>query len=93
VSAPIDQAFPKIAIQHDCCNVELSYNVEVPNSLWTVTLHWKGFARSGIPCIFGFGDTPAAALTKALANMRADREPYVAAHLGSDTTVDFEVAA
>ena len=94
MSATIEMAFAKIMQEHACTHVQLSYSASHLDGLnWTLTLHWDGFARSGIPCVYGFGDTPAAALTKAVANMRADREPYVAAHLGSDTTVDFEVAA
>lgn len=90
MSATIDEAFAQIAERHDCCNVDLSYSTSTAGHPWTVILHWHGPSLSGIPCVFGFGDTPAQAMAKALANMQADREPFVVAPLDSNTTVDFE---
>jgi hypothetical protein len=90
MSATINEAFAQIAERHNCCNVELSYNRLIDGHNWTATLHWTGPARSGIPCVFGFGDTPAQAMGKAIANMRADREPFIVAPLDSKTLVEFE---
>jgi hypothetical protein len=90
MSATINEAFAQIAERHNCCNVELSYNRLIDGHNWTVTLHWTGFSRTGITCVFGFGDTPAEALAKAIANMRADREPFIVAPLDSNTTVNFD---
>ena len=90
MSATINEAFAQIAERHDCCNVELSYNRSTDGHSWTATLHWNGPARSSIPCVFGFGDTPAQAMTRAITNMRADREPFVVVPLDSNTTVNFD---
>ena len=89
MSATINEAFAQIAERHNCSEINLGYGASRTGHPWTVTLHWNGFTRSGIPCVFGFGDTPADALAKAIANMRADREPF--AQLGSATLVDFEM--
>ena len=89
MSATIETAFALVIQENDCSEINLGYGASRTSHPWTVTLHWHGFARSGIPCIFGFGDTPAEALAKAIANMRADREPL--ARLDSETLVDFEM--
>ena len=91
MSATINEAFAQIAERHNCCNVELSYNRSIDGHNWTATLHWTGPARSGIPCVFGFGDTPAQAMAKAIANMMSDREPFAVARLDVGTLVDFEM--
>ena len=90
MSATINEAFAQIAEEHNCCNVDLSYSTSTSGHPWSVILHWNGPARSGIPCTFGFGDTPAQAMAKAIANMRTDREPFVVAPLDSNTTVNFD---
>ena len=89
MSMTIDKAFAQIIQENDCSEINLGYGASRTSHPWTVTLHWHGFTRSGIPCIFGFGDTPAEALAKAIANMMADREPYT--QLSSETLVDFEM--
>ena len=91
MSATINEAFAQIAERHNCCNVDLSYSTSTTGHPWSVVLHWHGHTRSGIPCTFGFGDTPAQAMAKAIANMRTDREPFAIAHLNSETLVDFEL--
>jgi hypothetical protein len=88
MSATIETAFAEIIQEHDCSEINLGYGASRTSHPWTVTLHWHGFSRTGIACVFGFGDTPAQAMAKAIANMRADREPY--AQFSSDTLVDFE---
>ena len=88
----ITDAFAKIAAEHDCLTVALSFSTYSPDDYqWNVTLHWDGFSRRNLTCASESGATPAVALGKTLAKMKADREPI--GDFDSNTVVDFAVAA
>lgn len=51
---------------------------------WTVHAHWDGFARRGLTCEHGYGDTIADALAKCIAKARAERTPFEAPALADE---------
>ncbi|GAA0729880.1 hypothetical protein [Sphingomonas japonica] len=75
----LEQSLEQIATANGLSTVDVGRMPVGDRVVWTATLHWVGYSRSGNPCKSGHSNISIAeAVARALGNVAADRTPPVA---------------
>jgi hypothetical protein len=80
--ARIEEALEQIARDNDLTTVAVSVSIHSDDDgnerkHYSATVHWRGFARSGIACQMAHEQNVREALFKAVSQAKADRTPDV----------------
>ena len=77
-TATLAETMNAIADTHGFYAVSVSINRKIPSlRKWSAYVSWDGFARDGIGCASGGGETPLQALEAAIMDAARDREPWL----------------